>query len=484
MKKLVCLWMIFVLIACCAQALAEDVMYTGTVTKPMTIRETKSTSGKKLGSVDENEFIHIIQYESTWTLIDKDGVRGYVLSKNVVDLAAAQGYNDAAEALYTGTVTKQLTVRQSKDRSSLRMQTLTEGETVYITELGEEWFGVVKNGVHGYVLSGPVQSITPAREGIELPEGYELSIPFEAVYTATADVNLSIRRTKDTEAQVMGMVYEDETVDVMLTDGQWARVRKGGADGYVLSSHLKHFNRYDPYGPYIPGVQFYPYAAVVREETDILDADTGELLRTVPEGAVLAVSALDERMSVTLPYDRITGRILATGHLEMQDVIAWDQAQAGDLIAVFSTYYDPAQETPEQIGRLYNIRLGIERLQDVIVPIGETFKFNDYCAPYTQANGYELGPIINYVTSDDLGYGGGICQVSTTLYNAVLQIPIDIVKQQVHSSYGISYAPLDMDAAVGTGNIDLRLRNALPYDIRFSLQAEGGVVTVRVYRAS
>ena len=94
------------------------------------------------------------------------------------------------------------------------------------------------------------------------------------------------------------------------------------------------------------------------------------------------------------------------------------------------------------------------------------------------------GPIINYVSSQKLGYGGGICQVSTTLYNAILQIPIEVIKQQVHSSYGISYVPLDMDAAVGNGNIDLRLRNTLPYDGRFVLQAVDGVLTVLVYRAS
>ena len=121
---------------------------------------------------------------------------------------------------------------------------------------------------------------------------------------------------------------------------------------------------------------------------------------------------------------------------------------------------------------------------DVVVPAGEKFYFNDFCAPYTKGNGYELGPIVNYVSDKKLGYGGGICQVSTTLYDAILQIPIEVIKQQVHSAYGISYVPLDMDAAVGAGNIDLRLRNTLPYDVRFALQAVGGVLTVRVYRAS
>ena len=203
-----------------------------------------------------------------------------------------------------------------------------------------------------------------------------------------------------------------------------------------------------------------------------------------PKGAVMAVSAMQEDLSVTLPYDRITGRIRATGKLELEVVHPWNEAQTGDLIAVFSTYYDPEQTTQTQIGRLHNIMQGVERLNDVIVPSGEKFYFNDYCAPYTKSNGYEMGPIVNYVSSQKLGYGGGICQVSTTLYNAILQIPIGVIKAQVHSSYGISYVPLDMDAAVGKGNIDLRLQNTLPYDVRFALQAVGGVLTVRVYRAS
>lgn len=193
---------------------------------------------------------------------------------------------------------------------------------------------------------------------------------------------------------------------------------------------------------------------------------------------------MQDDLSVTLPYDRITGRIRATGNLELEVVHAWDEARVGDLIAVFSTYYDPEQSNQTQIGRLHNIMQGVERLNNVIVPSGEKFYFNDYCAPYTKSNGYELGPIVNYVSSKKLGYGGGICQVSTTLYNAILQIPISVIKTQVHSSYGISYVPLDMDAAVGAGNLDLRLQNTLPYDVRFALQAVGGVLTVRVYRAS
>ena len=484
MKRICSVLVAVLLMALCALAAADEIAYTATVTKAMTIRATKSTSGKKLGSVDKDEAIFIVSLDSEWTLIEKAGVTGYVLTKNVVDLRKAGGYDDEAQALYAGVASKELTVRQQMSKSAFRLQTLAEGETVYILELGETWHTVVKNGVEGYVLAEPVGSIAPLREDIEFPEWFEQKEPFTAYFTAQADVNLSIRKEKDGDSRLLATIYEGEYVDVMETDGEWARVRKGSADGYARADHLRYYKRFDPYGPYVPGVVFYPYAAMATQETEVFDDATGELLRTVPEGSILAVSALGADMAVTLPYDRITGRVKTTANLQMRSVSAWDEAQDGDLIAVFSTFYDPAQQTQTQIGRLHNIMQGVERLNDVVVETGERFSFNDYCAPYTHANGYLEGPIINYVSSKKLGYGGGICQVSTTLYNAILQIPIGIVKWQVHSSYGISYAPLDFDAAVGAGNLDLRLENTLPYDIRFELQAVGGVMTVCVYRAS
>ena len=485
MKRIICLLLLALLAGCPALAPAEsEVQYTATVTKDMTIREKKSTSAKKLGSVEANELISVIEYGSEWTLIEKDGVQGYVLSKNVVDLANAEGYNDAADAQYLGVADKELTVRSEQSRSALRMQTLEAGETVYILELGKEWHRVVKQGVEGYVLSSAVSGLTPAHEGIEIPEEFREPEPFKAVYSATADVNLSIRREASADSRLLGTVYEGDSVDIMSIEGEWAYVQQGSVTGYVRADHLRYYKRYDPYGPYIPGVTWYPYAATAKQETEIYEDGTGTLLRTVPAGAVMAVSALDGAMSVTLPYDRTTGRIHATGGLELEAVKPWDEAQMGDLIAVFSTYYEPEQTTDAQIGRMHNIMEGVTRLNDVVVPAGEKFYFNDFCAPYTKGNGYELGPIVNYVSDKKLGYGGGICQVSTTLYDAILQIPIEVIKQQVHSAYGISYVPLDMDAAVGAGNIDLRLRNTLPYDVRFALQAVGGVLTVRVYRAS
>ena len=99
-------------------------MYTATVTKAMTIREKKSTSAKKLGSVEAGEFINVLEFGKQWALIEKDGVKGYVLSKNVDDLAAAEGYNDEADAQYLGTADKDLAVRAQKSKSAQKRGTL------------------------------------------------------------------------------------------------------------------------------------------------------------------------------------------------------------------------------------------------------------------------------------------------------------------------------------------------------------------------
>ena len=62
-----------------ALAQAEDILYTATVTKDMTIRQTKSTSAKKLGGVEADELIYVIEYGKEWTKIEKDGITGYLL---------------------------------------------------------------------------------------------------------------------------------------------------------------------------------------------------------------------------------------------------------------------------------------------------------------------------------------------------------------------------------------------------------------------
>ncbi len=80
------------------------------------------------------------------------------------------------------------------------------------------------------------------------------------------------------------------------------------------------------------------------------------------------------------------------------------------------------------------------------------------------------------------GYGGGVCQVTTTLYNAVMGLPLQITEWSPHGSKGVPYVPVALDASVWkTG--DFRFINTLDYPIRIWAQPQSGVITVLIYRA-
>ncbi len=482
MRRLLGLLLLFLMLQAVA-GVCEDVAFYGVVTKDMTIRETRSKSGTKLGSVKSGDTVGILELGTEWTRISQDTVEGYILTKNIQDLRAAGDVDDAAAASFSAVMLEKATLRQQKDKKSMKLGSLEEGDRVYLTELGKEWHAAVLNGIPGYILASTVSGIE-SLTGEAVPEEYATGPAFVGNYTAETDVNLAIRKKPDASSKQLGTIPEKVRVEVMETDGTWAYVRRNSMVGYVNADHLRYYRRQDPFGPLEPGVVVWPYVATVNAPTRVVDATTGEELRVLDAGVTITCSALQEDMSVLMPYHRVTGRIQDVSTLTLYPVSGWKQAGPGELIAAFTTYYNRTPDSIKEQGRLFNIQLAIKKLGMVTVESQGVFQFNDYCAPYTHGNGYELGPIVNYVSSKKTGYGGGVCQVSTTLYDALLQLPVEIVRQQVHSSYGIFYAPLDMDAAVGAGNLDLRFRNVLDYPVVLVFDTEFGVLTVRIFRGN
>ena len=96
------------------------------------------------------------------------------------------------------------------------------------------------------------------------------------------------------------------------------------------------------------------------------------------------------------------------------------------------------------------------------------------------------GPV--YIeTGKGLGYGGGVCQVSSTMYNLLLQVPgVTITLRRSHGPSSAVYLPADMDAAVGNEEkgINMIYRNDYEFPLRFEAQAQDGALYLAVYRAT
>ena len=115
---------------------------------------------------------------------------------------------------------------------------------------------------------------------------------------------------------------------------------------------------------------------------------------------------------------------------------------------------------------LYNIEKSAGEIDGIIVKPGEVISFNRLIGPADKGDGYKESTIIangQFIS----GYGGGVCQVSTTLYNAALLANLEIIERYNHSIYGTptSYVPLGQDAAVFYGYKDLKFKNSADQQI-------------------
>ena len=145
------------------------------------------------------------------------------------------------------------------------------------------------------------------------------------------------------------------------------------------------------------------------------------------------------------------------------------------LISTFNTSYGPISSP----GRSTNIQLATKAINGLLLMPGESFSFNGVVGERTAAKGYQSAPVdIGYSTG--MGLGGGICQVSTTLYNAVLQAGIKAT-ERLHHTIPSAYVPLGFDATVDYGNLDYQFKNTLDFPIYIEGNSDNGTETFSIY---
>ena len=143
------------------------------------------------------------------------------------------------------------------------------------------------------------------------------------------------------------------------------------------------------------------------------------------------------------------------------------------LLSSCTTYF-----SEENVGRAHNIRLAAERISGIVLSPRESFSFNAAVGERTEENGFSEAPVIErgeYVP----GTGGGVCQVSSTLFHAALEGGLRVSESHPHS-LSVSYLPPSLDAMVSKWS-DLKLLNARPSPVRMEAEAKNGALTVRLY---
>lgn len=145
-----------------------------------------------------------------------------------------------------------------------------------------------------------------------------------------------------------------------------------------------------------------------------------------------------------------------------------------DLLGSFSTSFKSSNSN-----RSTNIVLSASKINGYVLMPGETFSFNEVVGQRTAAAGFKPAPAY-FAGETVMEYGGGICQVSSTLYNSVLYANLEIVERTNHG-YPPAYVKSGLDATVSWGGPEFIFKNNRDYPIKLICETSGKILKIYVY---
>ena len=327
-----------------------------------------------------------------------------------------------------------------------------------------------------YMISGKeLMGVAPIEEMTEVvearPEGdiWLHRGPFDTVTVTgeTPDLNLSYEK-----AMAKTDVAHQQLVIVMGTPDRSLDTEA------LMEAILAHYyaNDYTPID--------FSYSVT---EPDALDLDALYAAHTIaPVDAVLDesdYSITHETLGYGFVLDALKALVAAAGEGETVTVpfsylpaaVTYESIDATlfqDVLGSVSTNHT------NDANRNTNLKLACKAINGKLIRPGETFSYNATLGERTEKKGYK--PAGAYMAGKSVQtVGGGICQVSSTLYYACLKADLEIVERTAHG-FTVSYMPYGMDATVSWGSLDYKFKNNTDYPIRIEAWVSGGQVHVKL----
>lgn len=258
--------------------------------------------------------------------------------------------------------------------------------------------------------------------------GYVVNIDEMSKYIIDCIKNLNINGNS------LEIITEEQSPKALDIDAIHSEIYKEASDAYFTQN---------PYAVY-PSENGLDFAISVEEAKAMLQEDKEEY--TIPLKTL---------------YPNVTTNMIG-------------QEAFPDLLSSFPTYYSTSDRD-----RTTNLILAANKINGTVVMPGEVFSYNQVVGERTIAAGYKEAPI--YVNGEVVdGLGGGICQVTSTLYNAVVLANLEIVERSNHQ-FVPSYVKASRDATVVYGSIDFKFKNNRNYPIKILCSVNNGVVNFAIY---
>lgn len=303
------------------------------------------------------------------------------------------------------------------------------------------------------------------------------------------DLNISINEekfdetVKNLQAEIPEKLeeysYEIKDDELIITSGKSGNVVVSEDLKKIVIENIKHQFNGNNESSKIPVKHSEPeeiniekiYSEIYKEAKDAYIIEEPLELHKEEEGVDLAIS-IEEAKEILLEAKETYSMPLKITQPEVKVKDLGDKLFKQTL-AKYTTIYDAGNTN-----RAHNIALAAKTINGTILLPGETFSYNGILGNTNKEKGYKVGTA--YVGGKVVeSYGGGICQVSSTLYNAALYANLEIVERHNHS-YAVNYVPAGRDATVAYGGKNFRFKNSRSYPIKIVASAKNGVVSISI----
>lgn len=240
---------------------------------------------------------------------------------------------------------------------------------------------------------------------------------------------------QDSSDQVIEIQVENVEPDPIDLDKIYNEIHSEPKDAYYIAEPFQLFREED-------GVDF----AISMDEAKAIVAQANLEEYVIPLKLTPAAKTIDDIGTEAFPY----------------------------LISSYSTKYDASN-----VNRSGNLKIAADKINGTVLMPGEEFSYNEVVGKRTIEEGYRNAKIYENGQVVD-GLAGGICQISSTLYNAVLLANLEITERRNHS-YTTSYVPAGRDATVVYGTQDFKFKNSRTYPIKIEANVANGIAEFKIH---
>lgn len=282
--------------------------------------------------------------------------------------------------------------------------------------------------------------------------------------------------------QVEQPSYYIDGSDLIITSGKIGKAASNEETKNIVIDALNQKNFKDVYYD-IPVYDRYPdeidvdkiYNEVYRDVKDAYFTTEPRMVYPDETGIDFAesIDTVKEQIKSESKSEYVVPLKYTRANITVNDL--GQEAFPDQLASSSTTYVNNANRTT-------NLRLAANKINGTVIMPGETFSYNTIVGERTIAAGYKNAAIYENGQVVD-GLGGGICQVSSTLYNSVLKSNLEIVERTNHM-FLTTYSPGGLDATVAYGSLDFKFKNNRSYPIKVVAGIDRGYCTVQIYGLS